>query len=59
MHQNQVSVKSRMKSHRICSWRTKAVLVLLSCDPSWRKHGDLALEKAMAKLSLHLEVKLP
>lgn len=44
---------------RICSWRMKAILVLLSCDPSWRKHGDFSLEKAVAKLSLHLEVKLP
>ena len=36
----------------------KAILVLLSCDPSWRKCGDLTLEKAVVKCSLHLEVKL-
>lgn len=51
--------RSRGKYHRrVCSWRMKAILVLLSCDPSWRKHGDLSLEKAAAKLPLHLEVKL-
>lgn len=32
----------------------RGILVLLSCDPAWRKHGDLSLEKAVAKLSLHL-----
>lgn len=56
----QRSEKSRSKYHRrICSWRMKAILVLLSWDPSWRKHGDLSLENAEAKLSLHVQVKLP